>query len=127
MPGRGIPSPRSVRFSRSTARSRRSWPTRSPPRENLRTKPKWGKNVRLLKAPLPAADGVDVRSIPGGFLVQDRDSKRAEASDLNFVTERRPTEAEIADLVFAQRICKHVKSNAIVLVKDRMVVGVGAG
>ncbi|MHC4410348.1 MAG: bifunctional phosphoribosylaminoimidazolecarboxamide formyltransferase/IMP cyclohydrolase, partial [Planctomycetota bacterium] len=95
--------------------------------ENLRSKPKWGKNVRLLKAPLPAADGVDVRSIPGGFLVQDRDSKRAEASDLNFVTERRPTEAEIADLVFAQRICKHVKSNAIVLVKDRMVVGVGAG
>jgi phosphoribosylaminoimidazolecarboxamide formyltransferase/IMP cyclohydrolase len=95
--------------------------------ENLRSKPKWGKNVRLLKAPLPAADGVDVRSIPGGFLVQDRDSKRAEASDLNFVTARKPTEAEIADLVFAQRICKHVKSNAIVLVKDRMVVGVGAG
>jgi len=95
--------------------------------EILRSKPKWGKNVRLLKAPLPEADGKDVRSIPGGFLVQDRDARRTEASDLNFVTKREPTAAETADLVFAQRICKHVKSNAIVLARDRMVVGVGAG
>ncbi|MEM8884525.1 MAG: bifunctional phosphoribosylaminoimidazolecarboxamide formyltransferase/IMP cyclohydrolase [Planctomycetota bacterium] len=95
--------------------------------ENLRTKPRWGKNVRLLKSPLPAPDGIEVRSIPGGFLVQDRDAKQPVAADMNIVTERKPSESELADLVFALRICKHVKSNAIVLAKDRMVVGVGAG
>ena len=95
--------------------------------EILSTKPRWGKNVRLLKSLLPAADGTEIRSIPGGFLVQDRDAEQTEAADMNIVTERKPSESELADLVFAQRICKHVKSNAIVLVKDRMVVGVGAG
>jgi phosphoribosylaminoimidazolecarboxamide formyltransferase/IMP cyclohydrolase len=95
--------------------------------EILSTKPRWGKNVRLLKSSLPSLDGTEIRSIPGGFLVQDRDAEQTEAADMNIVTERRPSESELADLVFAQRICKHVKSNAIVLVKDCMVVGVGAG
>ena len=95
--------------------------------EVLRTKPRWGKNVRLIKSALPRGEAVDVRSVDGGFLVQNRDTKRTEAGDLTFKTKRAPTDAEIRDLVFAQRICKHVKSNAIVLVKDRMIVGVGAG
>jgi len=93
----------------------------------LREKPKWGKNVRLLECPLPGAGGFDLRSIPGGFLAQERDGKRAEAADWNVVSERAPTADETGDLVFAQRVCKHVKSNAIVLASGRSVVGVGAG
>jgi phosphoribosylaminoimidazolecarboxamide formyltransferase/IMP cyclohydrolase len=61
------------------------------------------------------------------LLVQEQDNKRTEETDLNIVTQRAPNEAETRDLVFAQRVCKHVKSNAIVLVKDCKVVGVGAG
>jgi phosphoribosylaminoimidazolecarboxamide formyltransferase/IMP cyclohydrolase len=93
----------------------------------LREKPKWGKNVRLLRCPLPDAGGIDIRSIPGGYLAMERDARTAQAADLRVVTKRAPTDAEIADLVFAQRVCKHVKSNSIVLAKDRMLVGVGAG
>jgi len=95
--------------------------------EVLRTKPRWGKNVRLLKSELPKADGMEVRSIPGGFLVQDRDAKATNAADLKIVSKRATTDDELRDLVFAQRICKHVKSNSIVLAKDCMIVGVGAG
>ena len=95
--------------------------------EILKTKPKWGGNVRLLRCPLPPRGGREVRTVPGGFLVQDLDGKATEAADLKVVTKRAPSEAEVADLVFAQRVCKHVKSNAIVLAKGGMVVGVGAG
>ena len=95
--------------------------------EILRTKPRWGKNVRLLKSELPKPEGMEVRSIPGGFLVQDRDAKATGAADLKVVSKRAPTDDELRDLVFAQLICKHVKSNAIVLAKDNMIVGVGAG
>jgi phosphoribosylaminoimidazolecarboxamide formyltransferase/IMP cyclohydrolase len=93
----------------------------------LTTKPKWGKNVRILKSPLPRPDGFEIRGLPGGLLLQDRDGKATETADLKTVTKRAPSEAEASDLVFAQRVCKHVKSNAIVLAKDAMVVGVGAG
>jgi len=93
----------------------------------LKEKPKWGKNVRLLRSPLPERSGLDIRSIPGGFLVQERDGKGTERADLQVVTKRAPSEAEIEDLVFAQRVCKHVKSNAIVLARGSMVVGCGAG
>ncbi|MHC4137634.1 MAG: bifunctional phosphoribosylaminoimidazolecarboxamide formyltransferase/IMP cyclohydrolase [Planctomycetota bacterium] len=93
----------------------------------LEEKPKWGKNVRLLQSPLPERSGRDIRSIPGGFLVQERDGKATDRADLHVVTRRAPSEAEIEDLVFAQRVCKHVKSNAIVLARSGMVVGVGAG
>jgi phosphoribosylaminoimidazolecarboxamide formyltransferase/IMP cyclohydrolase len=93
----------------------------------LTTKPKWGKNVRILACPLPEEKGMEVRALPGGFLLQDADQKATEKSDLKVVTKRAPSEAEERDLVFAQRVCKHVKSNAIVLAKDAMVVGVGAG
>jgi phosphoribosylaminoimidazolecarboxamide formyltransferase/IMP cyclohydrolase len=93
----------------------------------LMDRPKWGKNVRLLACPLPERGGLEIRPLPGGFLLQERDGRTTETSDLKVVTKRAPTESEVADLVFAQRVCKHVKSNAIVLAKDAMVVGVGAG
>ncbi len=95
--------------------------------EILTTKPKWGKNVRLLACPLPEARGLEIRGLPGGFLLQEADGRSTETSDLKVVTKRAPSEAEQRDLVFAQRVCKHVKSNAIVLAKGAMIVGVGAG
>jgi len=95
--------------------------------EILMTKPKWGKNVRILSCPLPERGGLEIRGLPGGFLLQEADGKATETSDLKVVTKRAPSEAEASDLVFAQRVCKHVKSNAIVLAKDAMVLGVGAG
>jgi phosphoribosylaminoimidazolecarboxamide formyltransferase/IMP cyclohydrolase len=68
-----------------------------------------------------------VRTLAGGFLLQTRDSGRIAESDLKIVTKRKPTTAQIADLLFAFRVCKHVKSNAIVYVKDGATVGIGAG
>ena len=67
------------------------------------------------------------RSVSGGFLAQTRDAGRIMPQQLKVVTRRAPTEAELADLIFAFRVCKHVKSNAIVYVKDGATVGVGAG
>lgn len=67
------------------------------------------------------------RTILNGVLVQDRDLKTEEKSDINVVTKREPSENEIEDLLFANKIVKHTKSNAIVLVKDRQLVGSGMG
>ena len=86
------------------------------------------KNLRLLLTgtlPDPAAPGLQIRSIAGGLLVQTRDAGRVGA--LQVVTRRAPTEAERADLTFAFRVCKHVKSNAIVYARGAATVGVGAG
>jgi len=77
--------------------------------------------------PDPAAPGVLVRSVAGGLLAQSRDNGRVREADLRVVTQRTPTEAELADLLFAFRVCKHVKSNAIVYAKGGATVGVGAG
>ena len=88
------------------------------------------KNLRLLLTgglPDPAAPGLTFRSLSGGFLAQTRDAGRVAPQALKVVTKRSPTEAELADLVFAFRVCKHVKSNAIVYAKDVATVGVGAG
>ena len=87
------------------------------------------KNLRLLIAgglPDPKAPGLTFRSLSGGFLVQARDNGVAEA-DLKIVTKRTPTAAELADLMFAFTVAKHVKSNAIVYAKDGATVGIGAG
>ena len=87
------------------------------------------KNLRLLLAgglPDPKAPGLTFRSLSGGFLVQARDNGVAEA-DLKIVTKRTPTAAELADLMFAFTVAKHVKSNAIVYAKDGATVGIGAG
>ena len=86
-------------------------------------------NVRLLLSgamPDPAAPGMSVRALAGGYLVQTRDDGRA-PQNVTVVTKRAPTAAEIADLHFAFTVAKHVKSNAIVYAKDLASVGIGAG
>ncbi len=88
------------------------------------------KNLRLLTTEGladPSSPGLAVRHVAGGMLVQDRDNGRIEAQGLKTVTKRAPTEAELADLLFAWRVAKHVKSNAIVYARDGATVGVGAG
>jgi phosphoribosylaminoimidazolecarboxamide formyltransferase/IMP cyclohydrolase len=88
------------------------------------------KNLRLLLTtglPDPAAPGLQVRSIAGGLLVQTRDAARLGRADLQTVTKRAPTEAERTDLLFAFRVAKHVKSNAIVYARDGATLGIGAG
>jgi phosphoribosylaminoimidazolecarboxamide formyltransferase/IMP cyclohydrolase len=87
------------------------------------------KNLRLLltgKLPDPKDEGWVIRSLSGGYLVQSRDKSVIEG-ELKVVTKRVPTKSELADLMFAFTVCKHVKSNAIVYVKDRATVGIGAG
>ena len=88
------------------------------------------KNLRVLTTgglPDPLAPGLAVRSIAGGYLVQTRDAGRVRLADLKTVTKRAPTQKELTDLLFAFRVCKHVKSNAIVYAKDGATVGLGAG
>ncbi|PKU23536.1 bifunctional phosphoribosylaminoimidazolecarboxamide formyltransferase/IMP cyclohydrolase [Telmatospirillum siberiense] len=88
------------------------------------------KNLRLLVTgglPDPAEKAMTLRSIAGGYLLQSRDSGRVAMADLKVVTKRQPTEQELADLLFAFRVCKHVKSNAIVYAKKGVTVGIGAG
>ena len=88
------------------------------------------KNLRLLTTgalPDPKAKGLAFRQVAGGFLVQDRDNGHVSASDLKVVTKRAPSEGELRDLMFAWTVAKHVKSNAIIYVKDGATVGVGAG
>ena len=86
-------------------------------------------NVRVLECgqwdkPVPS---LDFKRINGGLLVQDRDLGMVKESDLKIVTERKPTDEEIKDLMFAWKVGKFVKSNAIVYVKNQMTIGVGAG
>ena len=88
------------------------------------------KNLRLLLAgglPDRRASGLTVKSVAGGLLVQSRDNAVVDDMTLRTVTKRAPTEQELADLRFAFRIAKHVKSNTIVYAKDRATVGIGAG
>jgi phosphoribosylaminoimidazolecarboxamide formyltransferase/IMP cyclohydrolase len=88
------------------------------------------RSLRLLLTgglPDPAAPGLTFRSLSSGFLAQTRDSGRVDAGSLRCVTRRAPTDAELADLLFAFRVCKHVKSNAIVYAKGGATVGIGAG
>jgi phosphoribosylaminoimidazolecarboxamide formyltransferase/IMP cyclohydrolase len=88
------------------------------------------KNLRLLLTgglPDPAAPGMMFRSVAGGFLAQSRDAGRVSEAALKCVTKRAPSAAEMADLLFAFRVCKHVKSNAIVYAKGLATVGIGAG
>ena len=70
---------------------------------------------------------MELRQISGGMLCQSADDLPDDESSWQVVTTARPTEAQMVDLRFAWAVCRHVKSNAIVLAKDRMVVGVGAG
>ena len=88
------------------------------------------KNLRLLLTgalPDPAATGMTMKSLAGGYLLQTRDAGRVDDVELKVVTKRAPSDAEMADLKLAFKIAKHVKSNTIVYVKDGATVGVGAG
>jgi phosphoribosylaminoimidazolecarboxamide formyltransferase/IMP cyclohydrolase len=85
------------------------------------------KNTRLLAAPPPGVERLQLRQLNGGFLVQDAHHFAAARADWQVVTERQPTDAEWADAEVAWRICGWVKSNSIVLVKDGTAWGIGAG
>ncbi|WP_266170408.1 bifunctional phosphoribosylaminoimidazolecarboxamide formyltransferase/IMP cyclohydrolase [Dyella subtropica] len=91
-------------------------------------------NVRVLEIPLPADGelvhahpGNDSRRVGSGLLIQTADRGMVTADDLKIVTRRAPTEAEIHDLIFAWKVAKYVKSNAIVYARDRQTIGIGAG
>ena len=85
------------------------------------------KNTRVLTATPPARSNRDYRQIDGGFLVQEAHQFKSPVSDWRVVTKRQPTPEEMRDAELAWRICGHVKSNAIVLVKGGQAVGIGAG
>ena len=88
------------------------------------------KNLRLLTTgglPDPKAARLAARQVSGGWLVQDDDIGRIDAADLKVVTKLAPTDDQIADMLFAWRVAKHVKSNAIIYARDRATVGIGAG
>ena len=94
--------------------------------EVLQTKP----NTRILDdRERRTANMIDpqLRQVVGGMLVQDRDSDLEDRGDMQVVTERRPTEPEWSEMLFAWKVCKHVRSNAIVLSKDLGTIGIGAG
>jgi len=87
-------------------------------------------NLRLLitgDMPDQSTSAIKIKSVAGGFLAQSRDSGMVSADDLKIVTKRAPSTAEIADMLFAWKVTKHVKSNAIVFVKDASTAGIGAG
>ena len=88
------------------------------------------KNLRLLETgelSTNRADSFDFKRVNGGLLVQDRDNGMITVDDLTVVTKRQPTEQELHDLIFAWKVAKYVKSNAIVYAKNRQTIGVGAG
>jgi len=88
------------------------------------------RNLRLLTTgglPDAGAKGSVFRQVAGGFLAQDRDFSTVTEAHLRVVTKRTPSDAELADLLFAWKVAKHVKSNAIVYARDRATVGIGAG
>jgi phosphoribosylaminoimidazolecarboxamide formyltransferase / IMP cyclohydrolase len=84
------------------------------------------KNLRLVIV-RPAPAGRVIKQVSGGVLLQDADTGHITAADLEIVTQRHPTEQELASLLFAWRVCKHVKSNAIVYAREGQTLGVGAG
>jgi phosphoribosylaminoimidazolecarboxamide formyltransferase/IMP cyclohydrolase len=94
--------------------------------DTLRAKP----NVRIMEDSERRKDAAgerDMRRVSGGLMLQDRDSETENREHMEVVTERRPTDKEWGDLLFAWRVCKHVRSNAIVLARDLGTIGIGAG
>ena len=86
------------------------------------------KNLRVLRVEkVGNENSLEYRTISGGMLVQNLDIKQITADDLDFVTKRKPTDEEVRALLFAWKVCKHVKSNAIVFASENQTVGVGAG
>ena len=95
----------------------------------LTTKPKWKANVRLLKVGKiePGRGAWELRQVSGGMLCQTADDRPDDESEWKVVTDAKPTEAQLADLRFAWAVCRHVKSNAIVIARNGSLAGVGAG
>jgi len=85
------------------------------------------KNLRVLLVAATADASLEYKQISGGFLVQDRDTHQLEIDELDFVTDRKPTDAELNAMQLAWTVCKHVKSNAIVFANENQTLGVGAG
>ncbi|MCX5779596.1 MAG: bifunctional phosphoribosylaminoimidazolecarboxamide formyltransferase/IMP cyclohydrolase [Firmicutes bacterium] len=85
------------------------------------------KNLRVLELPMVGNGELQIRSVEGGFVVQESDQAEFDPSQLKIVTETIPTHGEQRDMAFAMKVAKHVKSNAIVIAKNSMTVGVGAG
>ena len=87
------------------------------------------KNIRVLskkifkKNPIPFS----IQAIDGGFLVQEDDWKIIDKDSLEYVTDKKPTDDQIMDLLFAWKVCKYVKSNAIIFAKNQQTIGIGAG
>ncbi len=86
------------------------------------------KNQRVIRIEKATSErGPEFKQISGGFLAQDKDLRRVTAAELNFVTTRKPTDDEVRAMLFAWKVCKHVKSNAIVFANGEQTLGVGAG
>jgi phosphoribosylaminoimidazolecarboxamide formyltransferase / IMP cyclohydrolase len=85
------------------------------------------KNLRVLIADFKKSAEIQVRSISGGFLIQELDHKNIAKNDLKLVTTKSASESEVEQLVFAMNVCKHVKSNAVIVTSNFQTVGIGAG
>ena len=85
------------------------------------------REVRILEVPAGDGNPYDLRRVSGGYLLQEPDHKPDDTLELKVVSKREPSEEELADLKFAWRACKHIKSNAIVLAKESTLLGMGAG
>ena len=85
------------------------------------------KNLRLVKMPLEYKEKSDIKTVPGGFVYQDRDNGLKEYEEFELKTSRKPMESEIRDIRLGWKLIKFVKSNGIIIVKDGMLIGVGAG
>ncbi|MDD4801638.1 MAG: bifunctional phosphoribosylaminoimidazolecarboxamide formyltransferase/IMP cyclohydrolase [Syntrophomonas sp.] len=85
------------------------------------------KNLRVLEMPLIEEKDLQIHSVEGGFVVQERDNEELDINSLTVVTSNAPSPEELEELLFAWKVVKHVKSNAIVVAKNGMTIGVGAG
>ena len=88
------------------------------------------KNLRvLLTGSMPTKDNsaLVIKQVSGGFLLQDADNAHVDAASVTLASKRKPSDAELADMIFAFTVCKHVKSNAIVIAKNGATIGIGAG
>jgi phosphoribosylaminoimidazolecarboxamide formyltransferase/IMP cyclohydrolase len=98
--------------------------------ELLKNRSGWGNDLRILETGerlKPSGDYLDYKRVSGGLLVQDADVHKLSTADLKVVTQRAPSDDEVRNLLFAMQCVKHVKSNAITVGKDGVLIGVGAG
>lgn len=85
------------------------------------------KNLRVLELPLEVAGGLQIRTVAGGFVVQESDRDELDMDKVQVVTQKKPAAEQLKELAFARKVVKHIKSNAIVVARDGVTLGVGAG